>query len=131
MTGQTASHAKNRKKKLLKREQRVQKRLKAAQQAQARALEHYHRAEDRLQKRISRVHNIEGDLILVRERLDDLQTHPEQASGEIEIPSWAQYIPHASYHEDTSSNTGEASIFALEARAAAEATEANTRLAAK
>src|SRR5215472_10988771 len=64
MTGHTVSHAKSTKKKLLKREQRVLERLKAAQQAQARALERYHRAEERLQKRMARVQHVEGDLVL-------------------------------------------------------------------
>ncbi|HXX77977.1 MAG TPA: hypothetical protein VEI53_05780 [Ktedonobacteraceae bacterium] len=105
-------------------------RLKAAQQAQARALERYHRAEEHLQKRMARVQHIEGDLILVRQLLEDLQAHPEQPSGEIEIPAWAQYTPPTLDNKDISSNIVEASSFALEAWAAAEATEANTRLAA-
>ncbi len=130
MTGHTASHAKNIKKKILKREQRMLARLKAAQQAQARALEHYHRAEERLQKRVSRVHNIEGELTLVRQQLDDLQARSEQSSAEIEMPAWAQYTPPTHGNEETTSDTDEASHLALEAREAAEATEANTRLAA-
>ncbi len=130
MTGHIASHAKNTKKKLQKREQRVLERLKASQQAQARALERYRRAEERLQKRMARVQNIEGDLILVRQQIDDLQAHPQKPPGENEIPAWAQYAPPTPGSADTSGNRSEASNFALEARAAAEATEVNTRLAA-
>src|SRR5947209_14083284 len=115
MTGHTASHARNTKKKTQKREQRVLARLKAAQQAHARALARYHHAEERLQKRMARVQNIEGELILVRQQLDNLQVHPEKPPGEIEIPAWAQYTPPTLAAEDTSGNTSEASSFALEA----------------
>ena len=59
MTELTPSQTKNLRKKLQKREQRVLERLKEAQQAQAKALERYHRAEERLQKRLARVQLIE------------------------------------------------------------------------
>src|SRR5574337_88438 len=107
MTGHTASHVKNIKKKLLKREQRMLERLKTAEQAQANALERYHRAEESLQKRISRVHNIEGDLVLVRQRLDDLQAHHEQPPDAIEMPEWAQHTPLATGKENAPRGIGE------------------------
>ena len=93
MTEQTVSQKKNLRKKLQKKEQRVLERLQEAQQAQARALERYHRAEERLQKRIARVQLIDGRLTLVRQHIDDLLANPETPSVEIEIPAWAQYTP--------------------------------------
>jgi hypothetical protein len=129
MTEQTPSQTKNLRKKLQKREQRVLERLKEAKQAQAKALERYHRAEERLQKRMARVQLIEGRLTLVRQQIDDLKVNPAMPSVEIEIPAWAQFIPPSSAGKDTSSNTIESTNFAREARAAAEAAEENTRLA--
>jgi hypothetical protein len=130
MTEHTAIQAKNLRKKLQKREQRIIERLKGTQKAQTRALERYHRAEEYLQKSIARVQLIEGRLILVRQQIDDLHANPEIPSVEIEIPAWAQYIPPSSYREDTSRNTIESTDFASEARAAAKAAEENTRIAA-
>ena len=130
MTEQTASQTRNLRKKLQKREQRVLIRLKEAQQAQEKALERYHRAEELLQKRMACVQLIEGRLTLVRQQIDDLQVNPEMPSVEIEIPAWAQYTPPSSTGEDTSGNTFESTVFAREARAAAEAAEENTRTAA-
>ncbi len=121
MTEHTAIQAKNLRKKLQKREQRIIERLKGAQKAQTRALERYHRAEEYLQKRMAHVQLIEGRLILVRQHIDDLHVNPEMHSVEIEIPEWAQYIPPSSYREDTSSNTIKSTGFASEARAAAKA----------
>ncbi len=130
MTEQTLSHSKNLRKKLQKQEQRIFARLKAAQKAQAKALERYHRAEERLQKRMARVQLIEGRLTLVRQQIDDLKVNPAMPPVEIEIPTWAQFIPPSSAGEDTSSNTIESTNSAREARAAAEAVEENTRMAA-
>jgi hypothetical protein len=130
MTEQTASQTKNLRKKLQKREQRVLRQLKGAQRAQARALERYHLAEERLQKRMASVQLIEGRLTLVRQQIDDLDANPTMPSVEIEIPAWAQYTPPSSTGEDTSGNTIESIDFAREARTAAEAAEENTRTAA-
>ena len=130
MTEQTLSHSKNLRKKLQKQEQRIFARLKAAQKAQAKALVRYHRAEERLQKRMARVQLIEGRLTLVRQQIDDLKVNPAMPPVEIEIPAWAQFIPPSSADEDTSSNTIESTNSAREARAAAEAVEENTRMAA-
>ena len=130
MTKHTAIQAKNLRKKLQTREQRIIERLKEAQKAQTRALERYHRAEEHLQKRMARLQLIEGRLTLVRQQIDDLHANPETPSVEIEIPAWAQYIPPSSYREDTSRNTIESTDFASEARAAAKAAEENTRIAA-
>jgi len=130
MTEQTASQTKNLRKKLQKREQRVLERLKEAQQAQAKALERYHRAEERLQKRMACVQLIEGRLTLVRQQIEDLHVNPAIPSVEIEIPAWAQYTPPSATDEDTSNNTIESTDFAREARAAAKAAEENTRTAA-
>src|SRR6266702_2371277 len=95
MTEQTASQTKNLRKKLQKQEQRIFARLKAAQKAQAKALERYHRAEERLQKRMARVQVIEGRLTLIRQQIDDLNEHPAIPSAETGIPTWAQFIhPH-------------------------------------
>ncbi len=49
MTEQTPSQTNNLRKKLQKREQRILVRLKRAQRAQEKALEGYHRAEERLE----------------------------------------------------------------------------------
>src|SRR6266568_4092710 len=131
MTEQTLSHSKNLRKKLQKQEQRIFARLNAAQKAQAKALERYHRAEECLQKRMARVQLIEGRLTLVRQQIDDLKVNPAMPPVEIEIPTWAQFIPPSSAGEDTSSNTIESTNSAREARAAAEAVEENTRMAAE
>src|SRR6266487_1434880 len=128
MTEQTLSHSKNLRKKLQKQEQRIFARLKAAQKAQAKALERYHRAEERLHKRMARVQLIEGRLTLVRQQIDDLSVN--RAMPSIEIPAWAQYTPSSSTDEDTSSSTIESTDFARQARAAAEGAEENTRTAA-
>ncbi len=130
MTELTAYQTKNLRKKLQKRERRVLERLEGARQAQARALERYHRAEERLQKRMSHVQIIEGHLTLVRQQIDDLQVTPETPPVEIEIPEWAQYTAPSSSNEDTAGNILESPDFAREARNAAEATEENTRIAA-
>ena len=100
MTEKTAYHSKNLSKKLQKKEQRVLERLKEAQQAQTKALERYHRSEERLQKRMARVQLIEGRLTLVRQQIDDLQVNPENPSTEIEIPAWAQYTPSSSSNQE-------------------------------
>src|SRR5712691_1649312 len=123
MTEQTPSQIKNLRKKLQKREQRILVRLKEARQAQEKALERYHRAEERLQKRMARVQLIEGRLTLVRQQINDLQVNPAVPSVEIEIPTWAQYTPPSSAGKDTSGNIIESTNFAREARAAAEAAE--------
>jgi hypothetical protein len=129
MTEHTAIQAKNLRNKLQKREQRIIERLIEAQQAQARALERYHRAEERLQKRMASVQLIEGRLTYVRQHIGDLHAIPETPPVEIEIPAWAQYTPSFS-GEDPSHNTIESTDFASEARAAAKAAEENTRIAA-
>ncbi len=129
MTEQTPAQTKNLRKQLQKREQSIIARLRVAQKAQAKALERYHRAEERLQKRIARVQFIEGRLTLVRQQIDDLNVNPAMSSVEIEIPSWAQYTPPSSTDEDKSSNTIKSTNFVREARAAAEAAEENTRTA--
>lgn len=126
MTGQTPSQMKNLRKKLQKREQRILGRLQAAQKAQARALERFHHDEVRLQKRISSVLRIEGRLALVRQQLDELNTSPTVPAAEIEIPAWAQFITPS----DEAESITEPADLAREARAAAEAAEENTRLAA-
>jgi hypothetical protein len=126
MTGQTPSQMKNLRKKLQKREQRILGRLQAAQKAQARALERFHRAEIRLQKRISSVLRIEERLALVRQQLDELNTSPAVPAAETEIPAWAQFIMPS----DEAESITEPADLAREARAAAEAAEENTRLAA-
>jgi hypothetical protein len=130
MTEQTASQTKNLRKKLQKREQRVLKRMKEAQQAQAKALERFQRAEKSLQKRIGRIQLIEGRLTLVRQQIDDLHITPEIPPVEIEIPAWAQHTPPSSISEEIPDNTIESTNFVRESRAAAEATEENTRTAA-
>jgi hypothetical protein len=130
MAEQTHSQTKNLRKKLQKREQRILVRLKWAQQAQAKALERYHRAEERLQKRIASVQLIEGRLTLIQQQIDDLNVNPAVPSAETEIPAWAQFIPISSANDDKSGNIIEPIDFAREARAAAEAAEENTRMAA-
>src|SRR6266581_3049490 len=130
MTEQTASQTKNLRKKLQKQEQRIFARLKAAQKAQAKALERYHRAEERLQKRMARVQLIEGRLTLIRQQIDDLNEHPAIPSAETGIPTWAQFIPPPSNNEEKPEGVIEPTDFASEARAAAEAAEENTRIAA-
>lgn len=128
MAEQTPSQTKNLRKKLQKREQRILVRLKWAQQAQAKALERYHRAEERLQKRMARVQLIEGRLTLIRQQIDDLNVNPAGPSAETEIPTWAQFIPPTSTDEDKSRSIIEPTDFAREARVAAEATDENTRM---
>jgi hypothetical protein len=129
MTEQTSTQSKNVRKKLQKREQRVLARLKKAQQAQAKALANYQLAEELLQKRIAGVQIIEEHLTLIRQQLDNLDVHPSVTSSEIEIPAWAQSIPPSSNTQDTSDSICEKTDFASEARAAAEATEENIRIA--
>lgn len=131
MTRQAAFQKKHMRKKLQKKEQRICERLKEAQHVQAKALERYHRAQERLEKRIARVHLIEGRLTLVRQYIEDLQVHPEMPSIEIEIPAWAQYTPPATNNEDTSIKSSGSLDFIREARNAAEATEENIRKAAE
>ncbi len=130
MTEQTPSQIKNLRKKLQKREQRILVRLKEARQAQEKALERYHRAEERLQKRMARVQLIEGRLTLVRQHIDDLHVNPTVPSAETEIPAWAQFIPPSSTDEEKSGSILEPTDFIREARAAAEAAEENIRMAA-
>ena len=130
MTEKIAYHTKNLRKKLQKKEQRVLERLKEAQQAQTKALERYHRSEERLQKRMARVQLIEGRLTLVRQQIDDLQVNPEKPSTEIEIPAWAQYTPPSSSIQDPSGNALASTDFVREARNATAATEENIRTAA-
>jgi len=130
MTEQTPSQTKNLRKKLQKREQRILVRLKKAQQAQEKALKRYHRAEECLQKRMARVQLIEGRLTLVRQQIDDLNVNPTVTSAGTEIPAWAQFIPPSSTDEEKSGSIIEPSDFVREARAAAQATEENTRTAA-
>jgi len=130
MAEQTPSQTKNLKKKLQKREQRILVRLKETQQAQAKALERYHRAEERLQKRMARVQLVEGRLTLVRQQIDDLNVNPAIPSAETKNPAWAQFIPISSTDEDNSGSNIESIDFASEARAAAQAAEDNTRMAA-
>jgi hypothetical protein len=130
MAEQTPSQTKNLRKKLQKREQRILVRLKEAQQAQAKALERYHRAEERLQKRMARVQLIEGRLTLVRQQKDDLNVNSAIPSPETGIPAWAQFISISSTDEDKPGSTVESIDYAREARAAAQAAEGNTRMAA-
>ena len=130
MTEQTAYHTKNLRKKLQKKEQRVLERLKEAQQAQTKALERYHRSEERLQKRMAHVQLIEGRLTLVRQQIDDLQANPEKPSTEIEIPAWAQYTPPSSSIKIHPATLSHQQTTSVEARNAAAATEENIRTAA-
>lgn len=130
MTDQATSQAKNLRKKLQKREQLILKRLKEAQQAQTKALERYHRAEERLQKRADRVQRIEGRLTLVQQQLNELNQSPPAPAAETEIPTWAQPITSSSPDIYEAEGITEPTDLATEARAAAEAAEENTRLAA-
>jgi hypothetical protein len=130
MAEQTPSQTKNLRKKLQKREQRILVRLNEAQQAQAKALERYHRAEERLQKRMARVQLIEGRLTLVRQQKDDLNINSAIPPTETEIPEWAQFISISPTDEDKPGSTIESIDYAREARAAVQAAEENTRMAA-
>src|SRR5215472_16444692 len=58
-------------KKLQKQRQRILKELEEAQQAQAEALERFHRAEARLQKRTAELQRIAAQLLLVHQQLDE------------------------------------------------------------
>src|SRR5438876_8565980 len=118
MTEQTASQMKNLRKKLQKQEQRIFARLKAAQKAQAKALERYHRAEERLQKRMARVQLVEGRLTLVRQQIDDLNVNSAIPSTETEIPELAQFSSISPTDEDKPGSTIESIDYAREARAA-------------
>src|SRR6266566_9903062 len=130
MTEQTPAQTKNLRKQLQKREKRILGRLRAARQAQAKALERVHRAEERLQKRMVRVPGIEGRLTLVQQQLDELNPSPPVSATETEIPAWARLIPSTSPDKEETESVTEPAEFAREARAAAEAAEQNTRLAA-
>src|SRR5215471_107603 len=58
-------------KKLQKQRQRILKELEEAQQAQAEALERFHRAEARLQKRTAELQRIAAQLLLVHQQLGE------------------------------------------------------------
>ncbi len=59
-------------KKLRKREQRALERLQEARKAQSKALERFQRAEARLQKRSERLQRVEGHLTLLRQQLEQI-----------------------------------------------------------
>jgi hypothetical protein len=131
MTEQEPLQTKKLRKKLQKREQLILKRLKGAQQAQAKALDRFRRAEERLQNRLDRVQRIEGHLTLVQQQLNELNQSSLVPAAETGIPSWAQPITSSSSVTVETENITEPTDLATEARAAAEATEENTRLAAE
>ncbi len=58
-------------KKLLKQRQRVLKELEAAQEAQAEALERFHRAEVRLQKRTADLQRVAAQLMIIHQQLGE------------------------------------------------------------
>jgi chromosome segregation ATPase len=133
-------------KKLRKREQRILERLQEARKAQANALERFQRAETRLQKRSDRLQRIEGRLTLLRQQRKQMSGQGEAHSDE------GQPLPRMQPDTDPS-RVGAGLVPALEvdgvdavdnpasredaeqpvneARAAAEATEENVRLAAE
>jgi hypothetical protein len=125
MVDRTPSRDKNLRKKLQKREQRILAQLQSAQQAQAKALERFHRAEARLQKRIARVGRAEERLTLVRQQLDELLASPPVETQSIAPPT-------ADETRDTVGSQSIASTTApvQQARAAAQASEENIRLMA-
>jgi len=58
-------------KKLLKQRQRILKELEAAQEAQAEALERFHRAEVRLQKRTANLQRVAAQLMIIHQQLGE------------------------------------------------------------
>lgn len=58
-------------KKLLKQRQRILKELEAAQEAQAEALERFHRAEVRLQKRTADLQRVAAQLMIIHQQLGE------------------------------------------------------------
>src|SRR3989442_143961 len=58
-------------KKLLKQRQRILKELEAAQEAQAEALERFHRAEVRLQKRTADLQRVAAQLMIIHQKVGD------------------------------------------------------------
>lgn len=118
MTDQKSTQNSDPRKKLQKREQRILERLQEARDAQVKALERFHRAEARLQKRVARVQRFEGRLAFIRQQLVELNT--SSLVG-------AQFIAPSS--SDKTENVKEAPDWVKEARAAAGAAEENARQA--
>jgi hypothetical protein len=97
---------------------------KLQKQEQTKALDRLHRAEARLQKRMTRVQRFEGQLALVRQQLDELNASPPVP---VEAAPAAQIIAPST--TDEIKNATETADQVNEARAAAEAAEENVRLA--
>lgn len=138
-------------KKLRKREQRALERLQEARKAQTRALERFQRAEARLQKRSARLQRIEGRLTLLRQQLEHMPGLGSRESDEAQLVSQTQPVADPSTAESRLAPAPEANVSSTavpstssdaptpreeseqpsnDARAAAEATEENVRLAA-
>lgn len=107
-------------KKLRKREQRALERLQEAHKAQAKALERFQRAEARLQKRTARLLRVEDRLARTRQQLQQASATDSSTT----MPEAAEIPPSKPASRE------EAEQLVNEARAAAEAAEENTRLAA-
>ena len=118
MTDQKSTQNSDPRKKLQKREQRILERLQEARDAQVKALERFHRAEARLQKRMARVQRFEGRLAFIRQQLVELNT-PSLVGVQFIAPS----------SSDKTENVKEAPDWVKEARAAAGAAEENVRQA--
>ena len=123
MTDQKSTQNSDPRKKLQKREQRILERLQEARDAQVKALERFHRAEARSQKRMARVQRFEGRLAFIRQQLVELNT-PSLVGAQFIAPQFI--VPSSS---DKTENVKEAPDWVKEARAAAGAAEENARQA--
>ncbi len=137
------------KKKLLKQRRQILEELQEAQKAEANALERFHRAEARLQRRTSRVQRVAADLMLIRQQLGEPSGHPQgitSASPQTEptivesiapaeeaqaiVPTQIEEKLHTdalNEPERAALSPEEAAYLAREARAAAEAAEQAAR----
>jgi hypothetical protein len=96
--------------KLHKKERRLAARLEEAQEAEARALDRFQRAEVRLQRRRTRLERIKSNLMLVQKQIADSRITDQQPAQEAFPPSEAELDTPLSESEALSSSHTESMI---------------------